>query len=104
MLVSGLETSVNDIERLFRDSSFFDEIPASLRYETARLMVSAFDAGIVSGKESQLRESIRSYFHALVGEMPFDIDGRLEDTPRRLREIQEVLNTLKTSVMFLLHM
>ena len=42
-------------------------------------MVSAFDVGIVSGKESQLRESIRSYFHALIGEIPFDVDGRLEE-------------------------
>jgi hypothetical protein len=42
-------------------------------------MVSAFDAGIVSGSESQLRESIRSYFHALVGEIPFDVDGRLQE-------------------------
>ena len=76
ILVSGLETSIGEAEKLFRDSfsSMKLEIPASLKSETAMLMVSAFDAAIVSGKESQLRESIRTYFHALSGGRGFDFD------------------------------
>ena len=57
-----------------------------LRYETARLMVSAFDVGIVSGKEGQLRESIRNDFHVLVGESPFDVDGRIGEYASAIEE------------------
>ena len=81
VLVSGLETIIDSTERLFRDSfSSIDlVIPSSLRSETAMLMVSAFDAGIVSGNESQLRESIRSYFHALSGGFASSVSARIAE-------------------------